>query len=57
MGGDGDDDGCAVDVWQDLFRVHKQSMERRTNEGLCGQLVVRARAESFGRDLSVTLTP
>ena len=43
-----DEDRCAhsaVDVWQDLFRVDS-SVERRVNEGLCGQLVMRKKEVS-----------
>ena len=46
--GRGDEDRCAhsaVDVWQDLFRVDS-SVERRVNEGLCGQLVMRKKEVS-----------
>ena len=38
VGGDDNEDGCAVDVWQ--------GAERRANEGLCGQLVVRGQKVS-----------
>ena len=52
MGGVDDEDGCAVDVWQDLFRVDSR-MWSRANEAL--RTASRARAESFGRVLSVSL--
>ena len=40
MGRDDNEDGCAVDVWQ--------GGERRANEGLCGQLVVRGQRFQSG---------